>query len=51
MSGNTQSGRFSGLISGTYEVSGGVAIVTITEKPFIVSWGYVEQQLRGFLGS
>jgi hypothetical protein len=50
MSGDTRSGQFSGLISGTYEISGGVAIVTITAKPFFVSWETIEQQLRGFLG-
>ena len=50
MSGDTRSGQFSGLISGTYEISDGVAIVTITAKPFFVSWETIEQQLRGFLG-
>jgi len=51
MTGDTRSGHFSGLISGSYEISGGVAIVTITEKPFVVSWATIEQQLRGFLGN
>ncbi len=51
MSGNTQSGRFSGLISGTYEISGGVVTVTITAKPGIAAWAYIERQLRAFLGS
>jgi hypothetical protein len=50
MSGDTRTGQFSGLISGTYEISGGVAIMTITAKPFFVSWETIEQQLRGFLG-
>jgi len=50
MNGDTRSGQFSGLISGTYEISDGVAIVTITAKPFFVSWETIEQQLRGFLG-
>jgi len=38
-------------MTGSYEISGHVAIVTITEKPFIVSWATIEEQLRGFLGS
>ena len=50
MSGDTRSGQFSGLISGTYEISDGVAIVTIRAKPFFVSWETIEQQLLGFLG-
>ena len=50
MSGDTRSGQFSDLISGTCEISDGVAIVTITAKPFFVSWETIEQQLRGFLG-
>lgn len=48
--GDTRSGSFSGSISGTYSISGGVATVTITKKPFIVSWAYVDRQLREFLG-
>lgn len=48
--GDTRSGRFAGSIVGTYEISGGVATVTITSKPFFISWDYVGQQLRAFLG-
>jgi len=50
MTGNTRSGHFSGLILGTYEISGSLATVTITTKPGLVSWGYIERQLREFLG-
>ncbi len=50
LQGDTRSGSFSGLITGTYSISGGMATVTITSKPFIVSWDYVESQLRAFLG-
>ena len=50
MSGDTRSGQFSGLISGSYAISGGVATVTIATKPFIASWATIEQQLREFLG-
>lgn len=39
-----------GLITGTYSISAGTATVTITNNPFIVSWEYVESQLRAFLG-
>ncbi len=50
LQGDTRSGGFSGSISGTYSISGGIATVTITKKPIFVSWEYVESQLRGFLG-
>jgi len=50
MTGNTRSGHFSGLILGTYEISGSVATVTIATKPGLVSWAYIERQLREFLG-
>lgn len=50
MSGDTRSGHFSGLVTGTYEISGGIATVTITTKPVFVSWESIEQQLREFLG-
>ena len=49
MSGDTRSGQFSGRISGTYEISGGVATVTITAKPGLAPWWYIERQLREFL--
>ncbi len=50
LQGDTRSGSFSGLITGTYFISGGMATVTITSKPFIAPWEYVESQLRAFLG-
>ncbi len=49
LEGDTEFGTFSGLILGTYEISQGVATVRITKKPIIVSWAYVEAQLREFL--
>ncbi len=49
LEGNTESGTFSGLISGTYEISEGIATVVITKKPFFISWETVEAQLREFL--
>lgn len=51
MSGDTQSGHFSGLVSGTYEISGGMVTMTITTKPAFVSWESIERQLRDFLGA
>jgi hypothetical protein len=47
--GDTTSGSFSGKgFAGTYQISDRVATVTITEKPFLVPWGVVESQVRGF---
>ncbi len=50
MAGDTRSGSFSGMISGTYSISGGIATVAISRKPFIASWDMIESQLREFLG-
>jgi len=47
--GDTTSGSFSGRgFAGTYRISDSVATVTITEKPFLIPWGVVESQVRGF---
>ena len=48
--GDTRAGRFSGMISGSYSISGGIATVTITNKPILAPWSYIESQLRQFLG-
>ena len=52
LSGNAQSGSFSdpdGLVSGTYEVRGKTAFVTIDcSIPF--AWGKIERELDGFFG-
>jgi hypothetical protein len=48
--GDTTSGSFSGKgFVGTYQIHDRVAVVTITDKPFFVSWGVVESQVRGFV--
>jgi hypothetical protein len=52
--GDGTKGRFSGRIMGgsligTYTVDKNILNVTITEKPLLVSWGMVENQLVEFL--
>ncbi|MEE9163760.1 MAG: hypothetical protein V3U17_03055 [Thermoplasmata archaeon] len=50
LEGDAESGTFSGALFGGYEISEGVATVTVTKKPpLIASWRYVEAQLRDFL--
>lgn len=49
MKGNTRRGNFTGAISGSYRVTGNQITVSITSKPFFVSWEYVYEQLRQFL--
>jgi hypothetical protein len=49
-------GRFSGKLMGgrlvgTYTVTNGILLVTISEKPLLTSWGMVESQLKEFLRS
>jgi hypothetical protein len=47
--GDTTSGRFSGSgVEGKYEVEDGTVIVTITDKPFFLSWDNVESRVREF---
>ena len=48
--GDESSGQFSGLISGTYMVSGEVVTLTIEEKPFFVSWETIESRIQQFFG-
>jgi len=48
--GDIGGGRFSGRgLTGTYSISGSRIAVTITAKPFIVSWAYIDTQLRAFI--
>jgi predicted NUDIX family NTP pyrophosphohydrolase len=54
--GDGTSGKFSGKILGgrligTYAVTDGILLVTITEKPFLTSWSMIESQLKEFLRS
>ena len=49
VTGTTEKGKFSGLISGSYTVSGNIVTVSITKKPFIISWDEVEKRLRAGL--
>jgi hypothetical protein len=47
--GDTTSGSFSGKgVKGTYSIRDRVVTVTITDKPFLIPWGLVETQVRGF---
>lgn len=38
----------SGIV-GYYEIKGNEIIVTLTKKPFYVTWAYVEKELRSFI--
>lgn len=49
VAGTTNGGKFSGLISGNYSVTGNTVTVSITKKPFIISWEDVERRLRSGL--
>ena len=47
--GDATSGSFSGKgVKGTYSIQDRVVTVTITDKPFLIPWGLVETQVRGF---
>ena len=49
-SGDLHSGQFSGMgISGSYGISHSMITVTVESKPFLVSWAYIDAQLRGFI--
>ena len=43
------SGSFSGKgVRGIYSIQDRVVTVTIVDKPFLIPWGLVESQVRGF---
>jgi hypothetical protein len=47
--GDTTSGRFTGIgVEGRYRITGDTIEVTITDKPFLVPWFLVEQQVKQF---
>lgn len=47
--GDSSSGKFSGKgVSGIYEMRPEKVIVTITKKPALVSWSFVESKISGF---
>jgi hypothetical protein len=47
--GDTTLGSFSGSgVEGEYEVEDGTVTVTITNKPFFLSWDNVESRVREF---
>ena len=48
--GDTSRGKFSGIVSGHYEVSRGMVSLTITSKPFYISWKAVGDMIRKFFG-
>lgn len=55
-SGNNSYGKFAissplGKISGTFSVQGQSFIITITDKPFLVSCGRIETELKKHLGN
>ena len=48
-SGNEKSGSFNGSgVVGSYECDGTEIDITLTAKPFMVSWNYVEKEIRGY---
>ena len=47
--GDTTSGSFSGKgVEGTYSIQDRIVTLTIIDKPFLIPWGLVEFQVRGF---
>jgi hypothetical protein len=47
--GAATSGSFSGKgVRGIYSIQDRVVTVTIVDKPFLIPWGLVESQVRGF---
>ena len=47
--GDTTSGSFSGKgVKGTYSIQDRIVTLTIIDKPFLIPWGLVEIQVRGF---
>jgi len=48
--GDTSRGKFSGLVCGHYEVSRGMLVLTITDKPFLASWKMIGDKIRKFFG-
>lgn len=47
--GDTQAGKFSGSgVEGNYEVIGSCIRVSLQKKPWVVTWAYVEEEIRGF---
>jgi len=47
--GDTSSGSFSGNgVKGIYSIQDRVVTVTIIDRPFLIPWGLVESQVRGF---
>ncbi len=48
--GDLRGGQFSGVgLSGTYSIGGSIITVYVATKPFIVSWAYIDSQLRAFI--
>ena len=47
--GDATSGSFSGNgVKGTYSIQDRFVAVTIVDKPFLIPWGLVQTQVRGF---
>lgn len=46
VAGSIEKGRFLGLISGIYTVSGNTVKVTINKKPAFISWEEIERRFR-----
>ena len=50
LEGDESSGQLSGLVQGSYEVSGDDVAVTIEKKPLIASWKMIESRVRQLFG-
>ena len=51
ITGDTESGTFTGSAKGTYERHGDVLQFRVDKKPMIVTWGMVEKGLKKVFGS
>lgn len=48
-SGNEKTGSFNGHgVVGSYECDGETIAIVLTSKPFMVSWAYVEKEIREY---
>ena len=47
--GDERNGSFNtNEVAGSYEITGGYALITMTKKPFIAPWNMVEARVREF---
>jgi len=51
LTGDTESGTFTGTAAGTYKRDGSKLTFEVTEKPFFVSWNMIESGLNKVFGA